>query len=137
MFEENDYFFTFDFKSGYHHVPINLKHQKYLGFSWEIEGKTKYFKFLVLPFGLSSACFLFTKLLRQLVKKWRARGIKCVMYIDDGIAGSPSLQLTTKIRDVMLDDLQNAGFTVNFKKSNLTPSHREVWLGFIVHTKKK
>ena len=63
--------------------------------------------------------------------------LKCVMYIDDRIAGSPSsLQLTTKIRDVMLDDLQNAGFTVNFKKSNLTPSHREVWLGFIVDIKK-
>ena len=80
MFEENDYFFTLDLKSGYHHVPINLEHQKYLGFSWEIEGKTKYFKFLVLPFGLSSACFLFTKLLRQLVKKMACQRDK-VRYV--------------------------------------------------------
>ena len=58
------------------------------------------------------------------------------MYIDDGIAGSSSFQLTTKICNVMLNDLRNAGFTVNLKKSKLTPSRREVWLGFIVDTEK-
>ena len=44
LFEEYDYFFTFDLKSGYHHVPINSERQKYLVFAWEMEGKTKYFK---------------------------------------------------------------------------------------------
>lgn len=43
---------------------------------------------------------------------------------------------TAKICNVMLNDLRNAGFTVNFKKSKLTPSRREVWLGFIVDTEK-
>ena len=31
----NDYMFTFDLKSGYHHVDINEEHQKFLGFSWK------------------------------------------------------------------------------------------------------
>ncbi len=31
LFERGDYMFSFDLKSGYHHVDI---HWKYLGFSW-------------------------------------------------------------------------------------------------------
>ena len=29
-----------------------------LGFAWDFEGVTRYFTFAVLPFGLSTACFL-------------------------------------------------------------------------------
>ena len=31
--EENSWFFTFDLKSGFHHVDIHQDHQKYLGFA--------------------------------------------------------------------------------------------------------
>lgn len=126
IFEENDYFFTFDLKSGYHYVPINVEQQKYLSFSWKIEGKTKYFNFLVLPFGLSSACYLFTKLLRHLVKKWRVRGIKCVMYIDEGIAGSPSLQLTTKIRDTWRYGRRSSKRRIHSLTSRIQISHHRI-----------
>lgn len=66
MFDKGDFFITFDLKSGYHHVPI---HKDFLAFSLVINGHLRFFKFLVLPFGLSSACYIFTKLMRQLVKK--------------------------------------------------------------------
>ena len=39
----------------------------------------------MLPFGLSSAPYVFPKLMRPLVKLWRAKGLKAVMYLDDGI----------------------------------------------------
>ena len=61
-------FFTWDLKSGYHHVDICLDHQKYLGFAWPFSGVVRYFTFAVLPFGLGSACFCFTKLMRPLVR---------------------------------------------------------------------
>jgi len=41
--------------------------------------------FKVLPFGLSTACYLFTKLMRPLVRYWRGRGLKAIVYLDDGI----------------------------------------------------
>ena len=47
--------------------------------------------FTVLPFGLSSACYIFTKLLRPLVRYWRASGIRTVIYIDNGIVAFSSL----------------------------------------------
>ena len=123
MVEEKDYLITFDLKSGYHHVKIHPCFQRYLGFSYIIEGKRRFFKFLVLPFGLSSACFIFTKLMRQLVKKWRSEGKKCAMYIDDGICAGPSLAETTKISKSVTQDLHDAGLTLNIKKSQLAPSH--------------
>ena len=74
VLEEGQWFFTWDLKSGYHHVDICLEHQMYLGFSWPFSGMLRYFTFTVLPFGLSSACFCFTKLLRPLVSRWRSMG---------------------------------------------------------------
>jgi len=59
---------SFDIKSGYHHIDILPEHQEYLGFSWVTNGITKFFKYTVLPFGLSSGPYFFTKMLRPLVK---------------------------------------------------------------------
>ena len=54
LLEKGDYMFSFDLKSGYHHVDIAKEHWKYLGFSWE----SRFYVFTVLPFGLSSACYI-------------------------------------------------------------------------------
>ena len=35
LFEKGDYLFSFDLKSGYHHVDIAEAQCKYLGFAWE------------------------------------------------------------------------------------------------------
>ena len=65
---QGHWFFTWDLKSGYHHVDISPDHHKYLGFAWPFNGVLRYFTSAVLPFGLSCTCFCFTKLLRPLVK---------------------------------------------------------------------
>ena len=57
VLDEGLWFFTWDLKSGNHHVDIFLDHQKYLGFAWPFSGVVRYFTSAVLPFGLSSACF--------------------------------------------------------------------------------
>ena len=67
LFGKGDYFFTFDLKSGYHPVDIHEDCWPYLGFSWGTGSSMKWFTFKVLPFGLASACYVFTKLLRPLV----------------------------------------------------------------------
>ena len=136
LFEQDDHFVTFDLKSGYHHIPIHESHQKYLGFSWVFNGRRRFFQFKVLPFGLSSACFVFTKVLRQLVKRWRSLGIKSILYLDDGIVGDKSFLSTVRIRNIVLKDLFLSGLTVNFKKSHLIPTTSCKWLGFIVDTRK-
>ena len=34
-FEQDAYMFSFDLKSGYHHIEIHAEHQTFLGFAWE------------------------------------------------------------------------------------------------------
>jgi len=85
MFEVNEYLLTFNLKSGYHHVDIHPDHQKYLSLQWEAHGRVNYYVFTVPPFGLSSARYLFTKLMRPLIRHWRGRGLKAIVYLNDGI----------------------------------------------------
>ena len=59
-------------------------HQQFLGFSRLFShGARRYVTFKVLPFGLSTACFVFTKLLRPLVTRWQSMGHVFLVYIDD------------------------------------------------------
>ena len=85
MFEKHDFIFKFDLKSGYHHVDIFPEHQKYLGFRWDDNDEVHYFVFTVLSFGLFTACYCFTKLMRPVVRFWRGRGLKAIVYLDDGV----------------------------------------------------
>ena len=79
---------SFDIKSGYHHIEIFESDQQFLGFSWVFDGVTKYFKFTVLPFGLSVGPYIFSKVMRPLVKYWRSKAIRIVVYLDDGISAA-------------------------------------------------
>ena len=70
-------------------MEISPEHRKYLSFAWTFsKGHTKFFQFSVLPFGLSSAPYLFTKLLKPLVKKWRSEAKSIVVYWDDSLGAA-------------------------------------------------
>ena len=87
--------FSFDLKSGYHHVGIFPDHREYLAFSWEfVPGHQGFFQFTVLLFGLSSAPYIFTKLLKPLETHWRAQGIPIAIFFDDGVGVGPSFKLS-------------------------------------------
>ena len=126
-FEKGEYLCTFDLKSGYHHIDIHVASQQYLGCEW----KGKYYVFTVLPFGLSTACYVFTKLTRPLVRWWRGQGIKVVMYIDDGIMVMPQSEAASASR-IIQATLEAAGFMLNTQKSRLVPASKGAWLGFEV-----
>ena len=63
-----DYQSKFDLKSRYHHVDIFDEHHTYLGFSLEINQQKHFFVFTVLSSGMSTSSFVFTKVVRPLIK---------------------------------------------------------------------
>ena len=136
MCSQGEYFFTFDLKSGYHHVDIHSDCWTYLGFSWEHYGTRRFYTFCVLPFGLSTACYVFTKLLRPSVRRWRASGLRIILYIDDGICIASSLAACKKASDSICSDLQKAGLVINVVKSHLEPMQVGIWLSFTVDLEK-
>ena len=130
MFQKDDFVFSFDLKSGYHHIEIYEPHRCYLGFQWQYEGRAQFFVFTVLPFGLATACYAFTKLLRPLVKYWRAQGLRVILYLDDGIVAVSGRQAAIEVSDKVRQDLAKAGLVENMAKSKWQPSQKTAWLGF-------
>ena len=131
-FARGAYMFYFDLKSGYHHVEIFDGHQTYLGFSWKhsISNLVKFYVFTVLPFGLSSAPHVFTKLLKPLERHWRYRGLCVAVFLDDGWGIEKVSQMCGVVANAVRADLSKAGFVKNEDKSVWIPCQRLDWLGF-------
>jgi len=127
------YLFKFDLKSGYYHIDIFEPHQTYLGFSWNFEGKTRYFIFSVLPFGLSTAPFIFTKTVRPLIKYWRSLAIKIVCFLDDGLGTEPNKEKAINSSRIVYETLIKAGFVPNAQKSIWEPTKVLTWLGIEIN----
>ena len=104
-------------------------HTEFLGFLWIVGGEQKFFKFLVLPFGLKSAPYIFTKITRPLIKKWRGDGKRVVMYLDDGIGFDQTFESAVAISKSVQSDLRSSGFVINERKSMWNPSQCLDWLG--------
>ena len=130
LLKTQDYLCKFDLKSGYHHVEITNLHWKYLGFQWGTNDEQQYYVFTVLPFGLATACYVFTKLIRPLVKHWRGQGLRAVVYLDDGIVAANGMEAARRASEMVKQDLARAGFVAHKEKSQWTPSQKMQWLGF-------
>lgn len=131
MFRKNGYMFSFDLKSGYHHVEIFQPHQTFLGFSWDFQGETRFYVFTVLPFGLSVAPYIFTKILRPLVGWWRANGIYIAVFLDDGWSIADDYNSANIIASRVRSDIRLAGFITNSEKSIWEPTQIITWLGLV------
>lgn len=132
LFSKGDWFFKFDYKSGYHHVEILPEHCRFLGFSWFFMGQLRFFQFTVLPFGLSTGPYLFTKIQRALVKHWRSKGFRIFTYLDDGAGADQSLDKAVKMSALVRKDIAFSGFIANEEKSQWVPAQSGELLGFIM-----
>ena len=137
-FNPDDYMFSVDLEAAYHHVDMHESTWTYLGFRWQ--GKT--YVFTVLPFGLSPACYVFSKLTHELVGRWRARGIRLIHYLDDflfavakGVDGSSvdgNNAVFKRVQSQVLQDIRSAGFSVSVPKLKLDLVQALEFLGWHV-----
>jgi ribonuclease HI len=130
VLELYDYLFTIDLKAGYHHMDVLEDHWQYLGFSW----KNRFFCFTQLPFGLATACWGFSRMMRAVLAVIKAQGIRCSGYIDDSIYASQSVEELLSHRHFVLTLLFDLGLLVNFDKSKLVPTRMKPYLGMEVDT---
>ena len=73
----------------------------------------------VLPFRLSSACYLYTKMLRPRIRIWRGRWLKAIIYLDDGIVAVKGKERAIRDSALVKSDLENARFVVNIQKKSV------------------
>ena len=132
LLRPNDWMARLDLKSAYLHVPIHPEHRPYLDFFH----LGKRYRYRCLPFGLSCAPRVFTKLLKPVVAHLRSQGVRLVIYLDDLlIIGDTESHLQQHLKMTM-DLLESLGFLLNEKKSELTPCRRIRFLGFEVDSNK-
>ena len=127
----NDYMWTVDLSKGYHHIDMHPDSVQYMGLQW----KGQYYVWQSLPFGLAPACWVFTKVTRELLKKWRSTGLRCGGYIDDFNNCHESKEELTRIMNMMvLHDLRACGFIVNMKKTMKEPKQLVRYLGMLINS---
>jgi len=115
--EMGKFAFSLDLKDAYFHVPIHPSSRKYLRFQFREET----FQFRALPFGLSSAPWIFTKVMGQVKALAQEDGIQLFLYLDDWLGQSPSpSQAHRDIRSLVLL-CEQLGLVINWEKSELIP----------------
>ena len=113
LLDHGDYMCKLDLKDAYLFVPIHNDFKKYLRFKYD----GTLFQFKALPFGLTSAPYLITKIIRSILSYLRGRGIRIVVYLDDFLIIDKSRkQCETHTRQTA-DVVRNLGFLLNEKKS--------------------
>ena len=123
---------TLDLENAYHNIPVVPGCQKFLGFQLEItSGVVKNFVFTVLPFGLSQAPFLFSRVMKPLKIHLGLQGIWNSGYLDDFLFLDESPEGLTRKLDYVQSLLEFLRLPINVKKSVLIPSQKVTYLGVI------
>ena len=125
LFKDHEFLFTYDLQSAYHIISIFDIHRTYLGFSW----RGLCYVFNVLCFGLSTAGFIFSKLMRCPVKYFRSQGHKVVMFLDDGMGGHAEREKAVLLSEHVHKTLINLGFLISEDKCEWEPKQSATWLG--------
>ena len=130
---KNDWMIKWDIHSAYHHILLNDMQTDFMGFSWTYaDGNTVFMKFVVLPFGLSSAPYCYSKVTRPLIAKWRSESKRAVMYLDDGFGCSGSKVSAEIMAQSIKSDIISSGFVPKAEKSCWVPVQRLQWLGAVL-----
>ena len=113
---------------------ISQDHQTFLGFCQGSADSNNevFYVFTILPFGLSLAPYIFTKLLKPLEtleKHWRIQGTCIAVFLDDGWAIIEDKEGCLVKAQSVRQDLNSAGFVINEEKPVWEPSQVLHWLG--------
>ena len=94
-----------------------------------LHGKTR---LTCLPFRLSTAPRIFTKLLKPGMAYLRSKGVRSVVFLDNILLMGPTEETVQHHSALTLDLLEALGFVVNYLKSQLTPTRNIEFLEFQV-----
>ncbi|XP_069139303.1 uncharacterized protein [Argopecten irradians] len=87
-----------------------------------------------MPFGLTSAPRIFTKVLKPILAKVRSQGIHAFYYIDDSLVKAADKELCEKNCRVLAETFELAGFQISSEKSLFIASHVIVHLGYLLNS---
>jgi len=110
LFERSHWGGTCDLSSAYHHVEMHKDSTPFLCFEWA----GGFYRFTVLPFGLSTAPWLFTELIGHCVRFLRSPGMSLglLSYLDDVAFGAPTAREALNAAQTLIRVLRRYGWLV-------------------------
>ena len=81
-----------------------------------------------------TAHIFFGKILKPVVQYLRSHGVRLVLYVDDFLILGQSEEIENNLKFV-ITTLKNLAWTINYKKSQLTPSYQKNFIGYEVNSK--
>ena len=130
LIQNGDFFAKIDLEKAYYAVAIHPEFRKFLRFRHQ----GTLFEFRCLPFGLSLAPLIFTKLLRPVFGRLRSEGFTSVTFLDDFLCIASSEDRCRSNVLATVDLLQSLGFRLNWHKSSLQPVQQIVFLGYTLNS---
>ena len=130
LLQQGDWLVKIDLKDAYFAVPI--KHSDHPLLRFQKAAVT--YQFNCLPFGLSSAPRIFTKITRPITAWLRQLGCRMISYINDNLLMASSKQEALLMGQLAVTLLERLGFTINYQKSILEPTQSTQFLGFSLNT---
>lgn len=108
---KSSYFTTLDLASGYHQIEVNDSDTQKTAFSTQFG----HYEFLRMPFGLKTAPATFQRTMDNVLRG--LQGIHCLVYLDDIIIFSASLQEHLEKLRTVFDRLRQTNLKVQLDKS--------------------
>lgn len=78
LIQEGSYMCNIDLKQAYY-IPFHQEFRKYLSFKFD----DPTYHYCALPFDLSLAPYIFTKVTKPILSYLRSKNVTCVLYLDD------------------------------------------------------
>lgn len=119
-----------DLEDAYLFISVHKESRKFLRFYFN----NTLYEFVCLPFGLCSAPFVFTKVMKVIIKNLRNLGFSSVIYLDDMLCIEKTFEKCSENVNKTVMLLEELGFIINYKKSQTIPSNNCKFLGFIIDT---
>ena len=120
---------SLDVTDAFWQVSIRPSFQKYLCFV--LDGTV--FMFLKLPFGLTSAPWAFSRLMRPIKKYLRSLKVHVSAFLDDFMIAALYRDLCSVHTNWTADLLAWLGFSINEEKSERAPKQSIVYLGVLIN----
>lgn len=125
LLSSNCFMAKIDLSDAFHMVSVLEEDRKFLRF--EFEGDL--YEYNCLPFGICSAPYVFTKIIKPVLYYLRKFGYMSTVYIDDFLLFGDTYNECAKNVAFTLETLTSLGFIPNMEKSILKPSRTCVFLG--------
>ena len=130
LLQEHNFLIKIDLKDAYFGIPLDKSSRKYIRFWWE----ENLYEFLCLCFGLGPAPLIFTKLLKIPIALLRRINVKIIIFLDDMLVMAQTLKEILQEKEALIFLLQNLGFVIIFKKSQLTPVKEIEFLRLVINS---